>query len=144
MAKPNNPAHRKQVLKQRRAEEQRVWDRNEARELFREAQFLLSEGDAPAADRALRKAALLDPDWADPLILLAQIHEAAGHYAEALAYLRRARKLHDDPIMLYNIGVIHYHMQQWDSVVEAMDSFLAATKTLTGPNWPKLRRIRRA
>jgi len=139
MAKPNNPAHRKQVLKQRRAEEQREWDRGDARELFQDARSLLSEGDAPGADRVLRKAALLDPEWAEPLVHLAQIHLSAGHQAEALAYLRRARKLHDDPMTLYNIGVIHYQMGQQDSAVEAVTAFLAATENLIGPMWPKLR-----
>jgi hypothetical protein len=37
MAKPNDPAHRKQVLKQRRAEEQKEWDREDARDIFEEA-----------------------------------------------------------------------------------------------------------
>jgi tetratricopeptide (TPR) repeat protein len=120
MAKPNNPAHRKQVLKQRRAEEQREWNRGDARELYQDARSLLSNGDAPGADRVLRKAALLDPDWADPLVLLANIHVNAGHHAEALAYLRRARKLHDDPMTLYNIGVLHYQIGQTDGAIEAM------------------------
>ena len=139
MAKPNNPAHRKQVLKQRRAEEQREWDRRNARELFQDARSLLSARDAPGAERVLRKAALLDPEWAEPLVHLAQIHLSAGHQAEALAYLRRARKLHDDPMTLYNIGVIHYQMGQQDSAVEAVTAFLAATENLIGPMWPKLR-----
>jgi SNF2 family DNA or RNA helicase len=139
MAKPNNPAHRKQVLKQRRAEEQREWNRGDARELYQDARSLLSNGDAPGADRVLRKAALLDPDWADPLVLLANIHVNAGHHAEALAYLRRARKLHDDPMTLYNIGVLHYQIGQTDGAIEAMTAFLAATENLIGPGWPKLR-----
>jgi Tfp pilus assembly protein PilF len=36
-------------------------------------------GDAPAADRSLKKALLLDPDHVQALTLLAQIHDAAGH-----------------------------------------------------------------
>src|ERR1039457_891783 len=139
MAKPNNAAHRKQVLKQRRADEQRQWDRTDARELYQDAKSLLSKGEAPGADRALRKAALLDPDWAGPLVLLAQIHINAGHNAEALAYLRRARKLDDDPMTLYNIGVIHYQLGQLDAGVEAMSQFLAATEKSIGTQWPKLR-----
>ena len=139
MAKPNNPAHRKQVLKQRRAEEQKQWNREDARELYLEASDLLSDGDAPAADRALRKALALDPDYADALILLAQIHHTAGHYAEALGYLQRARKLSTDPSLLYNIGLLHYNLQQWDGLVESMDAFLAATETLIGRKWAQLR-----
>jgi superfamily II DNA or RNA helicase len=139
MAKPNNPAHRKQVLKQRRAEQQRAWDQADSRDLYREASYLLSEGDAPGADRALKRALVLDPDYADALTMLAMIHDNARHYAEALAYLRRAHKLNSDPGLLYNIGLLHYHMQQWDGMAEAMGEFLAVTKTLTGPKWQKLR-----
>lgn len=140
MAKAHNPAHRKQVLKQRRAEDQRLFDRDQARELFEEAEDLVSQGDAPAADRVLRRAMVLDPDFAGPFILLAQIHNHAGHFAEALAYLHKARKLTPDPIILFNIGVNYYQSGQQDHAVEAMTEFLAATNTLTGGKWPDLRR----
>jgi superfamily II DNA or RNA helicase len=139
MAKPNVPAHRKQVLKQRRAEEQRVSDRNEAIQLFHEATRLVRVGDAPAADRALKRALVLHPDFADPLVLLAQIHHNAGHYAEAVAYLRRARKLTDDPTVLFNLGVTQNQMGQRTDACETMQSFLAATSQLTEPRWQKLR-----
>jgi len=139
MAKPNNPAHRKQVLKQRRAEEQREWNREGAEDICRAAVRMFHEGDAPGADRALRKALALDPDCTDALILLAQIHDQAGHYAEALGYMRRARKLRDDPTIVFNTGVIHAHMGQWESAVGTINDFLAVTKTLTEPKWQKLR-----
>jgi len=139
MAKPSGPAHRKQVLKQRRADEQRVWDREEAEQLFEGAIHLVRDGDAPAADRALRKALVLDPECANALILLAQIHNNAGHYAEALGYLRRARKLTEDPTVLFNLGVTQNQMGHWPEACESMKGFLAATKTLTEPRWQKLR-----
>jgi tetratricopeptide (TPR) repeat protein len=128
MAKPNDPAHRKQVLKQRRAEEQRQWNRAEAADLFNEAFRLVREGDSPAADRLLRKALTLDPECTDALALLAQIHHAAGHFAEALGYLRQARKLSPDPVLLYNLGVVYRAMGEWDNAIQAMQSFLAPPK----------------
>jgi SNF2 family DNA or RNA helicase len=139
MAKPNNPAHRKQVLKQRRAEEQKEWNREDALDIFEEAIGMFRQGDAPGADRALRRALALDPECADALILLAQIHDQAGHYAEALGYLRQARKLRDDPTLLFNMAISHSHMGEWQKAAEAMGDFLSATKTLTEPRWQKLR-----
>jgi SNF2 family DNA or RNA helicase len=140
MAKVNNPAHRKQVLKQRRAEEQREWNQGEAMEVCREAARLMREGEAPTADRALKRALVLDPACTEALLLLGQLHDDAGHYAEALGYLRQVRKLWDDPSVLYNMAVIYYHMGDCDGVAEATSAFLAATESLTDPKWQKLRR----
>ena len=139
MAKPKSQERRKQILKQRRAEEKREAGREELEYLFRAALYAHGTGDAPAADRLLKKALLLDPDHVEALSLLAQIHEGAGHYAEALAYLRRLRKLKDDPVVLYNIGVIYRQMGQPENAVDAMQGFLSATQALRGPKWQTLR-----
>src|SRR5580704_10191783 len=80
MAKPNSQERRKQVLKERKAEEQREAEREEAKFLFGDARRAHREGDLPAADRYLKKALILDPDHAPSLNLLAQIHESAGHH----------------------------------------------------------------
>src|SRR5438309_775687 len=130
MAKPTSQERRKQMLKQRRAEDQRRWDQADARDLFHTAFAAHKEGDAPAADRLLKKALILDPDLADALSLLGQIHDDAGHHAEALGYFLRLRKLKDDPGVLYNIGVVYGEMEQPEKAVEAMREFLAATSGL--------------
>jgi SNF2 family DNA or RNA helicase len=139
MAKLNSQERRKQVLKQRRTERQREADRNEAGFLFKEALSAHGHGDMPAAARFLKKALILDPEHADALTLLAQIHDGAGHHAEALAYLRRARELKDDPTVLYNIGVVYREMGQQEDAVDAMREFLAATKLRREPRWQRLR-----
>jgi len=139
MAKPTSQERRKQILKQRRAEEQREADRQDLEFTVRVALQAHNRGDAPAADRLLKKALLLDPDHVDALTLLAKIHDDAGHHAEALAYLRRLRKLTDDPGVLYNIGVVSRHMGQPKNAVDAMREFLCATETLREPNWQTLR-----
>src|SRR6266705_2844117 len=139
MAKPNSQERRKQMLKQRRAEDQRRWDQADARDLFHTAFAAHKKGDAPAADRLLKKALILDPDLADALSLLAEIHNEAGHYAEALGYLLRLRKLKDDPGVLYNIGVVYGEMQQTEKAVDALREFLAATSGSRDPKWKRFR-----
>src|SRR5437016_2382711 len=139
MAKPNSQERRKQMLKQRRAEDQRRWDRADARDLFHTAFAAHKDGDAPAADRLLKKALILYPDLADALRLLAEIHNDAGHYAEALGYLLRLRKLQDDPGVLYNLGAIYREMEQPEKALEAMREFLAATSGVRDPKWKRFR-----
>src|ERR1017187_10123483 len=139
MAKLKSKERRKQILKQRRAEEQREADREELGFLFAAALDANCRGDAPAADRLLKQALSLDPDHEGALTLLAQIHDGAGHHAEALAYLRRLRKLTDDPIVLYNMGVVYREMRQPENAVDTMREFLSATAARRAPNWQTLR-----
>jgi SNF2 family DNA or RNA helicase len=139
MPKPTSQERRKQILKQRRAEEQREADRHELEFTVRAARQAHNRGDAPAADRSLKKALLLDPDHVEALTLLAQIHVDAGHYAEALAYFRRLRKLKDDPVVLYNIGMAYRQMGQPENAVAAMREFLSATEARRAAKWQALR-----
>lgn len=71
MAKASSGERRKQILKQRRAEEQREADIEEAGFLFQDAMDAQREGDAPAAGRLLKKALILHPEHAPALTLLA-------------------------------------------------------------------------
>ena len=140
MAKQNSQERRKQLLKQRKAEERREWDRNDAGLLFRDAYSAHRDGDLPAAARLLKKALVLDPDHAQSLNLLAQIHATAGHHAEALGYLRRLQKVKDDPAVLYNIGVLYHEMEQLENAADSMREFLAAVTELREPKWLRLRK----
>jgi SNF2 family DNA or RNA helicase len=137
--KPTSQERRKQLLKQRKADEQRDADREEADFLYRDSVVAVREGDAPAAGRLLKKALILHPDHVNALKLLAQIHAEAGHHSEALAYLRQARKLDSDPSMLFNIGVVYQELGQPLECATAMREFLDATKELREPKWRKLR-----
>src|ERR1700678_4719554 len=128
MANQNSQQRRKQLLKQRQADEQREADRDEVEFLYRDAYRAHSRGDLPVADRVLKRVLILDPDHNKSLSLLAQIHATAGHDAEALAYLRRLQKLDDDPSLLFNIGVLYHEMQQPEKAAEYMRQFLAASK----------------
>jgi len=107
MPKPTSQERRKQLLKQRQAEFQVEVNREEAEFLCARAFDAHHAGDAPAADRMLKKALALHPDHVDALRLLAEIHEIAGHHANALGHLRRLRKLTDEPAVLYNIGTVY-------------------------------------
>jgi len=139
MAKQNSQERRKQMLKQRSAEQRRDWDREDAGLLFRDAFRAHRDGELPAAARLLKKALILDPDHAASLTLLAQIHDGAGHHAEALAYLRRLQKIDDNPSVIYNIGVIYHQMEQLENAAGFMREFLAAVNGLREPKWRKMR-----
>src|ERR1700674_44457 len=113
MAKPSSQERRKQALRQRRAEEQREFDREEAGYLYGDAVKAFRAGDHPAADRLLKKALILDPQHINAMDLLAQIHRAAGHYAEAFGYIQRQRKVDDtNPVPLYNMATLYQQMGQ--------------------------------
>jgi len=139
MAKQSAQDRRKQILKQRRAEEQREANREDAELLFEEARSAHQDGDAPDAGRLLRKALILDPNHAPALDLLALIHNAAGHYAEALGYLQRLRKLEATPGVLYNIGAIYHRLEQPQDAADTLREFLAAVKGKRERRWVELR-----
>jgi SNF2 family DNA or RNA helicase len=139
MAKPTSQERRKQALRQRRAEEQREADREEAGYLYGDAARAFRDGDVPAADRYLKKVLILDPNHARAMDLLAQIHLDAGHLADALAYLQRRRKIDADPLPLYNMAVILHEMGQAQKANDTMREFLAGIKGLREPKWQRLR-----
>jgi superfamily II DNA or RNA helicase len=139
MAKPTSQERRKQALRQRRAEEQREFDREEAGYLYGDAVQAQRSGDLPAADRYLKKALILDPNHANALELLAQIHRDAGHFGEALGYLQRRRKVDADPIPLYNIATIYNELSQPEKADAAMREFLDEIKGRNEPRWQRLR-----
>jgi Tfp pilus assembly protein PilF len=135
MAKPTSQERRKQTLRQRRAEEQREYDRQVAGYFFGDAVRAHRSGDIPAAGRYLKRALILDPDHARAIELLAQIHQAAGHYAEALGYMQRLRKVDTNPRAIYNIAVLHHHLGQGVKAIETMREF---HRTARGPRPPHL------
>jgi tetratricopeptide (TPR) repeat protein len=139
MAKATSQERRKQILKQRRAQEIHEQGLEDAEFFFRRAVDAHREGDTPAAGRLAKKVLLLDPNHAEALRLLAQIHDVAGHHAEALSYLRQLRKLISDPVVLYNTGVVYEHMGQPENALQTMREFLVATKTFREPKWRRLR-----
>ena len=139
MAKPTTQERRKQTLRQRRAEEQREFDRVEAEYLYRDAVEAHRSGDIPAADRFLKKALILDPNHAAAMERLAEIHDAAGHYAEALGYLQRLRKVETNPRAIYNIAILHSELGQAEKAVETMREFLSAIQGRREPEWQRLR-----
>jgi len=139
MAKPTSQERRKQTLRQRRAEDQREFDREEAGYLFNDAFRVYHSGDIPAANRLLKKALILDPAHPRALELLAQIHEEAGHFAEALGYMQRLRKVDPDPRALYNIAVLHHRLGQAEEAAALMREFLADTKGRREPEWQSFR-----
>ncbi|MEO7652962.1 MAG: SNF2-related protein [Bryobacteraceae bacterium] len=135
MAKLSSQERRKHVLKQRKAEQQQQWDRREADAVFREACQSHRAGDEPDAGRLLKKVLILDADHTGALDLLAQIHADAGHFSDALAYLRRRQKLKNDPGVVFNIGVVYHRRSEYDHAAQAMSEFLAATKPPAGRHW---------
>src|ERR1017187_6600120 len=126
MAKPTSQERRKQALRQRRADEQREYDRRDAGHLFNDAIRANRSGDIPAADRFLKKALILDPTHVGAMELLAQIHQAAGHDAEALGYLQRLRRVDTNPRAIYNIAVLLHQLGQSEKAFETVREFLSA------------------
>jgi tetratricopeptide (TPR) repeat protein len=139
MAKPTSQERRKQILRQRRAEEQREIDREEARYLFGDALRAQRSGDIPAADRFLKKALVLDPNLGGAMGVPADIHLAAGRHAEALGRLQQRRKVDADPTSIFNIAVIQRHLGQSEKAIEAMREFLSAIKGRHEPEWQRMR-----
>jgi superfamily II DNA or RNA helicase/tetratricopeptide (TPR) repeat protein len=131
--------HRKQVLKQRRAEAQKEADLREAKLLYLDACRAHHWGDMPAAGRLLQKVLLLDPNHVDALTMLAEIHVNAGHHAEALGYFQRVRKLNGEPLALYNIAVLYRDLGQPENGVKAMREFLEETKSRRDARLQRLR-----
>jgi SNF2 family DNA or RNA helicase len=139
VSKQSSQERRKQVLKQRRAEAQREFERRESEYLYQEAVYASSEGDDPAAERLLRKVLILNPEHAKALTLMAQIHANAEHYADAIGYLRQARKATTDPLPVFNMGVLQYRTGQHDAATRTMREFLDATKYRKEARWRDLR-----
>ena len=139
MAKPTSQERRKQILRQRRAEEQREIDREEARYFFGDALRAHRSGDIPAADRFLKKALILDPNLGGAMGVLADIHLAAERHAAALGRLQQRRKVDADLTSLYNIAVIQRHLGQPEKAIEAMREFLSAIKGRHEPEWQRMR-----
>jgi len=131
--------HRKQILRQRRAEAQRAEDLHEADRLYHEAHRSYDRGDIPAAARSLQKALVLNPDHLYGLTLLAGIHAEAGHYAEAIGYYQRAWKAGANPVLRYDVGALYQRMGQAENAVRAMRDFLDATKVLPDSKLQRLR-----
>jgi superfamily II DNA or RNA helicase len=131
--------HRKQVLKQRRAEAQKEADLHEARLLHGDAVRAYREGNVPGAARFLQKALTLDPNQVVALTLLAEIHAGAGHPGEALGYFQRAWKLTGKPLPLFNIGVMYRDLGQWANAAKAMAEFLDETQSSRDPKSKGLR-----
>jgi superfamily II DNA or RNA helicase len=144
MAKPTSQERRKEVLRQRRAAEQRESDREEAGYLYSDAVRAHRAGDIPAADRWLKKALILDPTHPLALELLAQIHRDAGHYAEALGYFQRLRKIDGNPRTLYNVAAIYQQMGQSEKAADPLREFLAEIKGRKEPEWQRLRAMAEA
>src|ERR1035437_7022220 len=71
--------------------------------------------------------------------LLFEIHRVAGHYAEALGYLQRRRKVDADPKVLYNIAGMYQQLGQAEKAIEATREFLAEIKGRHEPEWQRLR-----
>ena len=140
MAKPTSQERRKQALRQRRADEQREYDRRDAGYLFNDAIRANRSGDIPAADRFLKKALILDPTHVGAMELLAQIHQAAGHDAEALGYLQRLRRVDTNPRAIYNIAVLLHQLGQSEKAFETVREFLSAIEERHEPEWQRMRR----
>ena len=138
---PSREEHRKQVLKQRRAEEQRSSDLREANLFYGDAHNAHRQGDLPAAARFLQKALHLNPDHEKALLLLAGIHTEAGHMGEAIGYWQRLYKVSGNPFALYNVGVLYRDLEQPENAVKALSEFLEETKSASSPKVKRLREL---
>jgi superfamily II DNA or RNA helicase len=136
---PKKQERRRRMLKERRAAEARVFDREEAQYLYGMAVEMHKSGDDPGAARAAKKALNLDPDLYLALDLLAQIHLAAGQREQALSYLQRLRQYPEALSASYNLGMIYLELGRRAEAVKALQDFLEATRSAPGRKWKPLR-----
>ena len=129
---------RRRVLKERRAAQDRDFDREEARYLYRSA-LKIEEVDPPGAARAAKKALHLDPDLYPALDLLARIHFAAEQYDQAISYLQMLRKYPQAVSAGYNLGQSNLALGRTEAALENFREFLEATRALRGREWKHLR-----
>ena len=127
------------MLKERRAAQDREFDREEARYLYRSALEMVEEGDTPGAARAAKKALHLDPDLYPALDLLARIHYAAEQYDQAISYLQLLRKYPQAVSVGYNLGQSNLALGRTEEALENFREFLEATRALPGRQWKHLR-----
>jgi SNF2 family DNA or RNA helicase len=138
LGKPSASERRKQVLKEREAELLRVRNRQLADELLYTARRERREGDYPSAERSLRKILVLDPTCSAALNMLADIHERAGHFAEALSYAQREYKVNGSPGALFNVALLNQRLKRFDAASEALRELFAKPE-LAEPIWQELR-----
>jgi superfamily II DNA or RNA helicase len=139
MSNASRQDRRKQVLKQRRAELEREFALEEANYLYRQAYSAHRAGDEPGAARLLRKTLVLNPDHPGALTLLAEIHNRAGHYAEAMGYMRHLQRVNDDPALLLNIATLLFNMRRTEEAAEVAQEFLGHTRARRSEKWEQMR-----
>ena len=135
MNDPKKQERRRRLLKERRAAEARVFNREEAEFLFLTAEQMYDSGDVSAAARAARKALNIDPDCFPALDLLAQIHISAGQHEQALSYLNRLRQYPEALSASYNLGIVHMQMGRTGEAVRDFQEFLQATRSGPPRKW---------
>ena len=123
---------RRRILKQRRAAQNREFDREEARFLYRLALEMDEAGDAPGAAGAAKKALHLDPDFYPALDLLARLHFAAEQFEQAISCLQLLRKHPEAVSVGYNLGQSNLALGRTEEALKNFREFLDATGALPG------------
>jgi len=130
---------RRRILKQRRAAQNREFDREEARFLYRLALEMDEAGDVPGAAGAAKKALHLDPDFYPALDLLARLHFAAEQFEQAISCLQLLRKHPEAVSVGYNLGQSNLALGRTEEALKNFREFLDATGALPGRQWKQLR-----
>jgi len=76
----------------------------------------------------LRKVIDLDGNYWHPRFLLGAVYTAKGMYEEAIAELKKARQLEDNPIILGWLGVAYARSGQRDAARKALDELRGLSK----------------
>jgi superfamily II DNA or RNA helicase/Tfp pilus assembly protein PilF len=136
---PKKQEKRRRMLKERRAEQGRDFDRVEARYLYQIAENMEKSGDAPGAARTARKALNLDPDCYAALDLLARIHFAADQFEQAASYLTALREYPQAVSANYNLGHANLKLGRRDEARKNFQDFIELTRSMPGSRWRRLR-----
>lgn len=139
MNDPKKHERRQRVLRERRAAENREFDRAEAWCLYQMAVETDRGGDAAGAARTAKRALQLDPDLLPALDLLARLHFAAAEYDQAIACLQLLRKHPEAVSAGYNLAQAYSAAGRAQEAIESYREFLEATHHLRGRQWKQLR-----
>ncbi len=110
------------------AEQRLEHDRREADEWASIARRARAKGDIPAAARDAKKALALCPDHLWALALLGQMYFESGHFADALSYFNRLRRLNDKADVVFYLAQTLSRLGRKQEALAEYRTFLKTTE----------------
>ena len=97
-----------------------------AKKAFDNALIYWNEMAFAKAEKELQKAINIDPEYIEPLILMADIAFDLHHHDEAIDYYQRAIAIDSSfsPTLYYLLGKVYFEKEDYDGAVTWMEKFL--------------------